>query len=97
MSHQADLAPCSVTILLCPGADTATLLRVVSILHSRGTLVRRLSFHADGPQGPTVTAEIGVRNASLASVSAALTRSVQVLDVRIDHCTAPACTGHSVA
>lgn len=97
MSHQADLAPRWVTIRLCPGADTATLLRVVSILHGRGTLVRRLRFDADGPQGPTITAEICVRNVGLASVGAALTRSVEVSEVCIDHCPEAARVGHGVA
>lgn len=44
-----------------------------------------------------MTAEICVRNVGMASVGAALTRSVEVTEVCIDQCPEAAPVGHGVA
>ena len=63
---------------LVPGSDTAALLRVISILHGRGTLVRELTFRSSDLEGASVTAHVTTRNAGRAHVEASLQRMVEV-------------------
>lgn len=73
---------CSVTAHLQPRSHTAALLRVVSILHSRGTEVHRLAFEThDG--ATTMTALVTLGNVGGTTLRASLLRPVEVVDVDV--------------
>lgn len=71
----------TVTSRLAPGSETAALLRVMSVLHSRHAVVHRLTFDSDSAQGPTVTARLSLTNAPLATLQQSLSRLVEVVQV----------------
>jgi predicted amino acid-binding ACT domain protein len=73
---------CSVTAHLQPRSHTAALLRVVSILHSRGTEVHRLTFETcDG--ATTMTALVTLGNVGGSTLRASLLRPLEVVDVDV--------------
>lgn len=76
----------SVTATLVPGAGTSSLLRIVSILHSRGVLVHELTFRGDPRGGSSLTALVSSSNASRETVAACLRRAVDTLDVATARC-----------
>ena len=76
-----ELAAYTVSARLTPRSDTATLLRIVSILHSRGATVRQLAFDADDPNGATVTAQVTLSNAGWVTLLESLRRPVDVTEV----------------
>lgn len=69
------------TATLAPCAGSATLLRLVSILHCRCSQVRRLDFDAEGPDGPTLSAEVTLNNTEWSALRELLARPVDVIDV----------------
>lgn len=71
----------SVTATLVPGAGTSSLLRIVSILHSRGALVHELTFRGDQRTGSRLTALVSSSNVGRETVAACLRRSVDTVDV----------------
>lgn len=71
----------TVTAILNPAADTSSLLRVVSVLHGRHTIIHRLTFDTDQAQGPTVTTRISLTNAGWVTLQHSLRRIVDVLEV----------------
>ena len=71
----------TVTAVLNPGSETSALLRVVSVLHGRHTVVHRLTFDSDRTQGPTVTARVSLTNAGWTTLQRSLDRIVEVLQV----------------
>lgn len=71
----------TVTSRLAPGSETAALLRVMSVFHSRRAVVHRLSFDSDSNQGPTVTARVSLTNAPWATLQHSLHRLVEVVQV----------------
>jgi len=71
----------SVTATLVPGAGTASLLRIVSILHSRGAYVHELTFTGDPRTGPRLTVLVSSSNAGRETVAACLRQAVDTLDV----------------
>ena len=74
----------SVTAVLVPQPDTATLLRIVSILHSRGAQVRQLNFDSEDPAGATVTARVTSGNAGSATLRESLRRVLDVVEVNTE-------------
>ena len=72
------------TATLAPCAGSAALLRLVSILHCRCSQVRTLDFDADGPDGPTVSAEVTLNNTEWSALRELLARPVEVVDVATD-------------
>lgn len=71
---------CTLTAQLAPYSSTAALLRLVSILHSRGTEVLDLEYESreDGAQ---VTARVALGNIGHASLRQSLLRAIEVLAV----------------
>jgi hypothetical protein len=72
---------CSVTAHLQPRSSTAALLRVVSILHSRGTEVHRLTFETRDGDVTTMTALVTLGNVGWTTLRASLLRPMEVIDV----------------
>jgi hypothetical protein len=77
---------CSVTAHLQPRSHTAALLRVVSILHSRGTEVHRLTFETRDDGATTMTALVTLGNAGETTLRASLLRPLEVVDVDVRPC-----------
>ena len=71
---------CTLTAQLTPHSSTAALLRLISILHSRGTEVIDLSFE-DREDVATVTATVTLGNVGHLTLRHSLLRPVEVLDV----------------
>jgi hypothetical protein len=71
----------SFTATLVPQAGTASLLRIVSTLHSRGVHVHHLEHAADSPSGVTVTGRVTSGNAARTTVEASLRRMLEVVHV----------------
>lgn len=71
----------SVTATLVPGAGTSSLLRIVSILHSRGALIHELTFRGDQRTGARLTALVSSSNVGRETVAACLRRAVDTVDV----------------
>lgn len=71
----------SVTATLVPGAGTSSVLRVVSILHSRGAHIHELIFRGNPGADPRLTMIVSSSNAGRATVAASLRRAVDTLDV----------------
>ena len=71
----------SVTATLVPGAGTSSLLRIVSILHSRGALIHELTFRGDPRAGSSLTALVSSSNAGRETVAACLRGAVDTLEV----------------
>ncbi len=78
--HRSDQR-CSVTAHLQPRSGTAALLRVVSILHSRGTEVHQLDFETRGDDVATMTAFVTLGNVGWQTLRASLLRPMEVIDV----------------
>jgi ribosomal protein L12E/L44/L45/RPP1/RPP2 len=74
---------CSVTAHLQPRSHTAALLRVVSILHSRGTEVHRLTFETRDGDATTMTALVTLGNVGATTLRASLLRPLEVVDVDV--------------
>jgi hypothetical protein len=74
---------CTLTAQLVPHSSTAALLRVISILHSRGTEVLDLVYES-GAEGATVTATVALGNIGLQPLRQSLLRPVEVVDVVAD-------------
>jgi hypothetical protein len=70
----------AVTVRMAPQSDTTTLLRVVSILHSRRSTVHQMDFDADQPTGPLLTAQVSLTNAGRVTLQESLRRAADVLD-----------------
>ena len=65
---------------LVPGAGTAALLRVVSVLHARCATVRQLTYDTDVTRGaPRVTAEVTLLNAGAVTLQESLNRNIEVV------------------
>lgn len=72
----------SVTATLVPGAGTASLMRIVSILHSRGVHVTELTFTGgDVTAEGKLTARMSSGNAGRETVAASLRQAVDLLEV----------------
>ena len=71
----------SVTATLIPGAGTASLLRIVSILHSRGVYVHELTFTGAPRTGPRLSVLVSSSNVGRKTVAECLRRAVDTLDV----------------
>lgn len=71
---------CTLTAQLAPRSSTATLLRLVSILHSRGTEVLDLAYESH-EQGATVTATVALGNLGQAPLRQSLLRATEVVAV----------------
>ena len=71
----------SVTATLVPGAGTASLMRIVSILHSRGVHVTELTFTSDVTAEGKLTARVSSGNAGRETVAASLRQAVDLLEV----------------
>lgn len=71
----------SFTATLVPHAGTASLLRIVSILHSRGVEIHHLSHSADSPCGVTVAGCVTSGNAGREALEGCLRRAVEVAEV----------------
>ena len=69
---------------LVPGAGTAGLLRVVSILHTRRADVRQLSAVPEEAGSSVVTGIVTLGNAGPQSLLESLRRCAVVLDVRME-------------
>lgn len=78
----------SLTATLIPGAGTATLLRLVSILHSRGVQVSELEFTTGGTAGGTLTVQVTSGNAPRETVEASWQQAVETLRV-VSHVQQP--------
>lgn len=74
---------CTLTAQLAPHSSTAALLRLISILHSRGTEVLDLNYESR-EDGATVTATVSLGNVGHLPLRHSLLRSVEVLDVVAD-------------
>jgi hypothetical protein len=74
---------------LVPGATTAALLRVVSVLHSRCAEVRQLAFDSGAEGTSRVTAEVTLTNAGPSTLQASLARNVEVLTAHVSRRVAP--------
>lgn len=77
----SDTMTYSMSARLVPEPGTAALLRIVSILHSRCSDVRELTFHAGHARGATLTARVAVGSSGAATLQESIRRAVQVLDV----------------
>lgn len=73
-----------VTARLAPRSDTAALLRIISILHSRCANVRHLTYDIEDEGGATLTARVTLSNAGWLTLQESLRRPVEVLDVVTD-------------
>ena len=74
---------CTLTARLAPRASTAALLRLVSVLHSRGTEVLDLAYESRG-DGATVTATVVLGNVGQLPLRQSLLRAVEVIEVVAD-------------
>lgn len=74
---------CTLTAQLAPRSSTAALLRVISILHSRGTEVLDLAYESR-EEGATVTATVTLGNVGHRSLRQLLLRPAEVIDVVAD-------------
>ena len=74
---------CTLTARLAPRSSTAALLRVISILQSRGTEVIDLAYESR-EDGATVTATVTLGNTGHLTLRQSLLRSVEVIDVVAD-------------
>lgn len=74
---------CTLTAQLAPPSSTAALLRLISILHSRGTEVLDLAYE-NREDGATVTATVTLGNVGYLPLRHSLLRPVEVLDVVAD-------------
>jgi hypothetical protein len=74
---------------LVPGATTAALLRVVSVLHGRCAEVRQLAFHSGAEGASRVTAEVTLSNAGSQTLQASLARNVEVLAAHVSRRAVP--------
>lgn len=73
-----------VSAQLAPGAGTAALLRVVSVLHARCCAVRDLAYDTDPERGAArVTARVTLRNAGALTLQRSLDRHVEVVTARV--------------
>lgn len=86
---------CFVTASLQPRAGTAALLRVVSILHSRGTEVHALAFEAAADDAATMTAQVTLGNVGRQTLRRSLLRPVEVIDVEVRPEVTPLRAGRS--
>lgn len=71
----------SLTVTLVPGSDTASLLRIVSTLHSRGARVHELSFDDSRVPSTALSLRFSTTNAGSAVIEAALRRLLDVAEV----------------
>lgn len=71
---------CTLTAQLAPQSSTAALLRLISILHSRGTEVLDLAYESR-KDGATVTATVTLGNTGHLTLRQFLLRPVEVVDV----------------
>jgi acetolactate synthase regulatory subunit len=71
-----------VTATLVPDAGTPALLRVVSVLHSRGVAVEALRFSTSRDTEVTVTADVRSGNVGPTTLEASLRRVLEVVEVR---------------
>ena len=74
---------CTLTAQLTPNSSTAALLRLISILHSRGTEVLDLAYE-NREDGATVTATVTPGNTGHRTLRQSLLRPVEVVDVAAD-------------
>lgn len=74
---------CTLTAHLAPRASTAALLRLISILHSRGTEVLDLTYESR-EHSATVTATVILGNIGHLPLRQSLLRPVEVIDVVTD-------------
>ena len=74
---------CTLTAQLAPHSSTAALLRVISILQSRGTEVLDLSYESR-EEGATVTATVTLGNIGHLPLRQFLLRPAEVIDVVAD-------------
>lgn len=71
---------CTFTAQLAPHSSTAALLRLISILHSRGTEVLDLAYESR-EDGATVTATVRLGNIGHLPLRQSLLRPAEVVDV----------------
>jgi hypothetical protein len=74
---------CTLTAQLAPSSSTAALLRLISILHSRGTEVLDLAYEGR-EDGATVTATVTLGNIGHLPLRQCLLRPAEVIDVVAD-------------
>lgn len=88
---------CTFTARLQPRSDTSALLRLVSILHSRGTEVHALCFETRDGSVATMTARVTLGNVGWTTLRASLLRPMEVIDVvaRLEGTTKLACQSSS--
>ncbi len=72
---------CSLTATLAPQAGTATLLRIVSVLHSRGVEVHDLTFAAGSDSEGTVSARVTLGNVGRTTLAGSLRHVLELLEV----------------
>lgn len=72
---------CSVTATLVPQAGTATLLRIVSVLHGRGVEVHDLTFAAGSDSEGTVTARVTLGNVGRTTLEGSLRHVLELVEV----------------
>jgi hypothetical protein len=72
---------CTLTAHLAPRSNTAALLRVIAILHSRGTEVHQLTFESRGGNVVTVRATVTLGNVGGLTLRQSLLRPPEVMDV----------------
>lgn len=72
---------CSVTMRLAPQAGTATLFRIISVLHGRGVDIHDLTFATGSAGEVTVTACVTLGNLGRTTLEGVLRRILEVIDV----------------
>lgn len=77
---------CSVTAHLQPRSNTAALMRIVSILHSRGAEVHELAFDTRGGEVATMTALVTLGNVGWKTLRSSLLHPLEVIDVDARPC-----------
>lgn len=77
---------CSVTARLQPRSNTAALMRIVSILHSRGAEVHELAFETRSGDVATITALVTLGNVGWKTLRSSLLHPMEVIDVDARPC-----------
>lgn len=72
---------CWVRARLVRNASTATLLRIVSVLHRRGVEVHDFTFSVDAEAHAAVTARVTLGPTGRTTLEGALTHVLEVIDV----------------